>query len=272
MTSPEHKTSCENQIERFLAGENPDRDHLESCEQCRQMIATIAAIKKDAAPANPALEFPHLKAAVMKRLKPVLKSKFAEERSESFLHSWFFKLALGAAAFVLLLSMTLPVLRQKAPDQTVVRNSLPIVLTQNFKISVNGQAEKEVSLDNPVSLFAGEAAQITLPDASTLKVDGPARLSIAPRGFHLASGFLTASVCKGKGTFVATTPHGQIEVLGTVFSCDSTAQKTVVKVIEGKVKVKPDQGSEQVLSAGETAEMHNEVSTGSETIPSIDSE
>lgn len=271
MSTQKIKNSCEHEIDRFITENRCDLNHLENCEQCSQIIATITAIKKDAAPANPALEFPHLKAAVMKRLKALLKSNSAKECSHSFLHNWFFKMAFSAVVFALVLTIALPLLRQHPPKPTIVINSLPIALTQNFKISINGQAEKEVLLDNPVSLFAGETAQITIPDGSTLKVEGPARLNIAPRGFHLASGFLIATVCKGKGTFVASTPHGQIEVLGTVFSCNSTAQKTIVKVIEGKVKIKPEKEPERLLNAGETAQMHSEAFY-SETIPSIDSE
>lgn len=272
MNIQELTKSCENAVEQALSGNPANQEHVAGCEQCRQMIATISAIRNEAAPADLSAEFPQLKASVMKRLRPILKEKYGDERSESFLQSWFFKFTLGAAALLLIFSMTIPIIGDKIPDKISGKNSLPIVLTQNFSISVNRSEARSVSLDNPVSLFSGETAEITLPDSSILKVEGPARLTLAPRGFHLASGFLTATVSKGKGTFTGTTPHGQIEVLGTVFSCDSTAQKTVVKVIEGKVKVKPDKGSEKILTAGETAEMHNEASPDSETIPSIDSE
>ena len=178
---------------------------------------------------------------------------------------------MAGAALVLAIALTMPSVQPPSPKD-LSKQALPIVLTQNFKLSVNDGPVKEISLDNPVALFAGERAVITVPDGSVLKAEGPARLTLTPQGFHLASGFLTASVAKESKEFIGTTPHGQIIVLGTVFSCNSTAQKTIVKVIEGKVKVKPDQGPEKILKAGETAEMLGETADESETIPSIDSE
>ncbi len=268
MTSQELSKECEDVLDQALSGKGPNQTHLSACRQCRHTLATIQAISE--LPTATAIEYQTLKGQVMKRLIPILKEKYADEKPVSFFQSWFFRLALGAAALILAFSVSFPMLNKDVPVKP--RNSLPIVLTQNFKISVNGEAKKEVSLDNPVSLQPGEKATITIPDGSSLKVEGPARLTIAPRGFHLTSGFLTASVVKNPQTFTASTPHGQIFVLGTVFSCDSTTHKTVVKVIEGRVKVKPDQGSEKVLSAGDSVEMQADAVNASETIPSIDSE
>ncbi|MEW6710587.1 MAG: FecR family protein [Candidatus Riflebacteria bacterium] len=268
MTSQQLSKECEDVLDQAINGKSLNQPHLSACQQCRHTLATIQAIRE--LPAVSAAEYPALKSQVMKRLIPILKEKYADEKPVSFLQSWFFRLALGAAALVMVFAVSFPMLNKDVPVEP--RNSLPIVLTQNFKISVNGGAVKDVSLDNPVSLLPGEKATITIPDGSSLQVEGPARLTIAPRGFHLTSGFLTASVVKNPQTFAASTPHGQIFVLGTVFSCDSTTHKTVVKVIEGRVKVKPDQGSEKVLSAGESVEMQADTVNASETIPSIDSE
>jgi hypothetical protein len=271
MTSPETKSVCENTVEQAIDGCSIDQNHVQNCRECRAVIATISAIK--AAPVPDEVVFPALKQKVMLRLTPILKEKYSEERAVSFMQSWFFRLGIAGASLILVIAMALPWFRQ-VPAVTRHHSELPIVLTQVFQMSVNGGEMKEVSLDNPISLFSGEAAEIRVPDGSILKVQGPARMSVAPRGFHLASGYLTASVTSSNKAFVATTAHGQIQVLGTVFSCDSTAQKTVVTVIEGKVKIKPDHGPEKILSAGETAEMRNgkENATDSETIPSVDSE
>lgn len=271
MNNPQTTANCEHALDMAMNGDSQGQQHIESCPDCQAMLATIDKIKTTAAPANHSKDFPELKFKLMQRLAPIVKQKFREEKTESFIQSWFFKLSLAGAALILAIALTIPSLQ--APSQKVLsKPPLPIVLTQNFKISVNNGPVKEVSLDNPIALFAGEKAEITVPDGSVLKAEGPARLNVTPRGFHLASGFLSASVAKESKEFVATTPHGKITVLGTIFSCNSTAQKTVVKVIEGKVKVKPDHGAEKILSVGETTEMLADTADVSETIPSIDSE
>jgi hypothetical protein len=228
-------------------------------------------MSKNAGPEDYSKEFPGLKARVLKRLQPVLEQKYQKTAERSIFSSWFFRFALIGAAVILLVVIQFNAGTRVANKQ---KPALPIQLSQGFRISVNKKPAQQVSMDNPVSLFKSEKAVITLPEGSRLKVQGPARLSISPRGFHLTRGALTAEVSKRPETFTGTTPHGKIEVLGTIFSCETTPNKTTVRVVQGKVKVIPDKGKHEILKAGDSTEMKNKkgISAASETIPSIDSE
>ncbi len=262
--------TCHETIEQVINDQEAN-PHLETCESCQIMAQTTRAIKKVGKPADYEKDFPGLKEKVLHRIIPIFKKRFQAEKSNeaSFFSGWVFKLAIATAAVVMFFALTF---RPTGPGPVKNPDYLPIKLMQTFKMSVNAKPLIEVSIDSPVSLFEGETAQIMVPDGSKLKVNGPARLSIMPRGFHLISGSLVAEVTRSNSSFTATTPHGKIEVLGTIFSCVSTSQKTTVKVIQGKVKVSPDKGSAVIIAAGETAEMNSKESSDSETIPSIDSE
>jgi hypothetical protein len=270
MNKSNNTNTCHETIEQVIDGQETS-SHLESCDSCRTMAQTAGTIKNDGKPADYANDFPGLKEKVLHRLMPIFKRRFqAEKRNEaSFFSSWVFKLAIATAAVVMFFALSF---RPTSSGSVNKADYLPIKLMQTFKMSVNAKPLIEVSIDSPVSLFEGETAQIIVPDGSKLKVSGPARLTVLPRGFHLISGSLVAEVTRSNSSFAASTPHGQIEVLGTIFSCISTSQKTTVKVIQGKVKVAPDNGSAVIITAGETAEMNSKKSSDSETIPSIDSE
>jgi uncharacterized cupin superfamily protein len=277
MSKQELTNTCKDAIEQVINGEklsDQNQTHVNTCPLCKEAVKTVKELTTNGAPADFSDEFSGLKQKVMQRILPIMNSRYAENKSESIISSWLFKLSLAGAALLILVATFFPAFQNTPAHRPGFQNNLPIQLSQSFKISVNGKPFIEASLDNPISIFNGETAEIQVPDGSTLKVTGPARLNVAPRGFHLVSGTLIAKVAKHSTSFTGTTPHGTIEVLGTVYSCESTAHKTVVKVIEGKVRVTPDNGSAVILQAGETTEMSagDAVSSDSETIPSINSE
>ncbi|GAB4271484.1 MAG: hypothetical protein Kow0029_09230 [Candidatus Rifleibacteriota bacterium] len=277
MKARELTNTCKNTIEQIIDGKElteESKAHTSSCKSCQLVISTTKEIVENGEPANFSDLYPDLKQKVMKRLVPVMNQKFKAQKPTSIFSEHFFRFVFAGAAIILAFIAIVPKVHRPLPEKKTYLSSDAINSAQVFEISVNGNTAIKSSLDNPVSLFANETAEITIPDGSSLKVRGPARLAICPRGFHLIEGSLTAKVARGNTKFTGTTPHGKIEVLGTVFSCESTAQKTVVKVIEGKVKVIPDIGTAVTLTAGESTEMmtSDAVSSDSETIPSIDSE
>lgn len=279
MNSPEISEKCQKCLDAIMSGQLPDREmqaHMASCQACIQAVHTLESLKREDS-AFSHESYPELKLKIMRRLEPVLEKSRMAQVHEKTCFSWslLFRTSF-AIAVVMLVCFSLFIGRGPAIVVSPPEVDLAETATRadSFMLALNGKEATQISLDNPVSVFAGETAEITVPDGSKLKVVGPARLTVAQRGFHLLQGRLQASVVKGAGEFIGTTPHGQIVVLGTVFICETDARKTLVEVVSGKVKVTADGSEPKLLSAGEKIEMcqSGAVSTETETIPAIDSE
>jgi hypothetical protein len=272
MTTDNLTNTCIETLEQVIDEKVPvATQHLETCETCKQISTTAHAIKTSGAPADYSDEFPGLKQRIMHKIEPVFRARYQQTSSVSDMFSaWGLKLALAGAAFLVLFAMFSSPRMPVSLDHS--DTPLPIKLVQTFKMTINEGPKIDKSMDAPVTLDSDQIAEIIVPDGSTLTVSGPAKLNVFPRGFHLIEGNLIAKVTKSRKDFKATTPHGKISVLGTIFSCDTTSRRTTVKVLQGKVRVTPDQGQSIILTAGESTEMQNKIITDSETIPSIDSE
>lgn len=279
MNSPETSDKCQKYMDSLINGQGRQtadselREHLAVCPACAQLCANLELLhKEESAFSNES--HPELKLKIMRRLEPALaKRREVGGGISTLLPSWLWQMSF-AMVVVLVAWYSLFNGQQTLVSPPQIDQIMTAAAPGSFIISVNGGAQTQSSMDNPVSLFVNETAAITAPDGSNLKVTGPARLNVMPRGFHLLQGRLEADVARGKGEFVGTTPHGQITVLGTVFICETDNRKTTVEVVSGKVLVKPDGQAVQFLSAGEKTEMYQSgsVSTETETIPAIDSE
>lgn len=276
MADKEHNKICQDCLETLIDRSSADNrvlQHLQTCESCRQAANTLSLIKSEVT-AFVGENHPDLRLKIIKRLAPLVAARKEAAKTEAtFNFAWLWKFSL---AFVILAALLTP-LQQPAKVTTPPAGSpqiagLPTQLS--FKLSLNGGESREVSLDNPVALFAGDSGEITLPDRSRLVVSGPARLTLAPRGFHLLQGQVRAEVARGTEEFSATTPHGIITVLGTVFVCETHARFTTVEVLSGKVRVSSDNAPAVILGPGEKSRMGQQTvgSTETGTIPSLDSE
>jgi len=269
------KNICQQAIEAIInSNVNEKLDlHIRGCSECRQMADTISALKKHDS-AFGYQENLNLKKRVINRILPIIQATENLKKgpaANEFSWKWLFAAALTAAFF-----FSINLLQQPQKQQTDNLQQLPIVARDNsatFDISVNGKAFVKASMDNPVSLFNNETAIINLGQDSTISISGPARLTVQPKGFHLLSGKATATVKPGSGNFTATTVHGRIEVLGTIFSCETSPSGTIVSVERGRVKVSDNSGKEKILSAGEKIQIgQNDNSSGKEGIPLISKE
>ena len=92
-----------------------------------------------------------------------------------------------------------------------------------------------------------------MPDGSELLARGPAALHARNRSFHLSVGIVQARVKPGNESFIATTPHGSVEVVGTVFTLKTASEGTSVEVTEGKVLVRFHGTPPSLLTAGQIA-------------------
>ena len=277
MENGERDKLCQDCLESVLDRQSPDSrtlQHLQSCAECRQIVSTLALLKREDT-AYGDESHPELKLKLIKKLAPLVAAR-GEVPKPSLIASfaWLWKLSIAVIVLVIAWSTltTRPADTTKPPAGIPHVASLPA--QHSFALVVNGGESHQVSMDNPVALFANDSGEITLPDQSRLLVKGPARLTLAPRGFHLLQGHVRAEVARGTDEFVATTPHGIITVLGTVFVCESHSRYTTVEVLSGKVRVSSDHAPATVLGPGEKSRMGQQTANTSETetIPSLDSE
>lgn len=269
------KDKCQQTIEVIIDGQIDDacQSHLSACESCRQITANVSALTYLSSSYDDS-EHLNLKKRVINRLAPLIKNGPATvpAKNSSSWYRWLISLSLaGSLAIMLMIS------NQPAPVEPGAANRPPIIAvaeSQTFSMSINGKASATISMDSPVSLFNNENALIKLADDSEIMVEGPSRLTIKPRGFHLLAGKATATVEPGKTSFVATTIHGRVEVLGTIFTCETSPRTTIVSVKRGRVKVVANDGNEKILGAGESSHLTSENDVGSKTegIPKISQE
>ncbi len=281
MTSQNQNAMCQKCLEAITGQEPQHLDpemlhHLETCSSCARQLKVFEQLRQEGS-AFSGDSCPELKLNIMRRLEPALEqrrmARAAAASTSSF--NWLWKLfpALATVLIVTVLIFNSMSPRGNTPAQ---HGSAGISTSSStgYRLALNNAAPVTVSLDNPVTLGENETAIVTGPDGSSFKVMGPARLNVMPRGFHLLNGHLQAEVIPGLGEFTGTTPHGQITVLGTVFTVDTDQRHTRVAVISGRVKVQADGKEAIVLAAGEKTEISQQtnVSTQTETIPALDNE
>ncbi len=282
MTSPQDSTICQ-KCREAISGSEADllrdpslQQHLATCPECASMLNTIGHLRQQGS-AFAGESYPELKIRIMQRLEPALQQRrnaAAEPARPTFVTgNWFLKLASVFCITVLGIILIYQNFNPATPGPAAPPQAVISTAPTSFMIALNAGTPTQVSLDNPISLFKGDSAVINVPDGSTLHVTGPARLNVCPRGFHLLQGQIKAEVVAGKGEFVATTPHGQITVLGTVFTVTTDQRRTLVEVTSGRVRVSGDNHTETVLNAGEKTEMYQPgISSETEIIPAVDSE
>lgn len=279
MTNPQTTDLCHRCLEALTSSEAhlhaPEiQAHLSSCSSCRQMLETLEHLRREGS-AFAGESHPELKLKIMRNLEPALEKRRACQSSTgpTQTRGWFWLLssclAVVLVAFVSLYTLNRqPILTPPEPIQHFTA-SVPT----SFIMSMNGKTPIEISLDSPVSLFAGEAASIIVPDGSQLHVEGPARLNVLPRGFHLLQGHLRAEVAAAGTDFTGTTPHATITVLGTVFSVTADQRHTRVEVSSGRVRVEADGRAPLILNTGDVTEISpHSPTTETEIIPEIDNE
>lgn len=240
---------CERFLEEIINGKALSAEcqlHVEKCRECQTMRQTVLAFRKEST-AYATLEMAERSKKVLAQVMPRIAlnhtpwfAQWAEKMVQ-----WQFSIAL---ACVIMLVVLLPSL---IPHQ----NGEGVLLKGEYQIAfADGKVEKR-SLGTGFSLTTGKA-QLRTSDGSVLDVDGPISLLVRNRGFLMESGRLVASVTHSPDPFIGETPHGTIQVLGTVFMCQVEEKDTKVSVVSGSVRVTPKNGPATVLSAGQSIGMN----------------
>jgi hypothetical protein len=270
---------CQQILEEIIDGKSDDitHAHLENCPDCRQVAASLAQL----ATLDSALDSsgnPGLKKRVLNRLSPIMTAR--QHRPQPQAHpaaknsylAWLLGLSFAGAMAVIMFFGNQPMPLPERLPVTPVKTAA--VDSQTFTLSLNQQPPATVSMDSPVSLFNNETALIRLPDNSTIQLEGPARLTVKPRGFHLLSG-------KAQPALPQTTrpllPPPSMDGLrfSARFSHALPARLTPTVAVErGKVRVIDNSGRETILIAGEKTRITTDDDAASKTegIPRISEE
>ncbi len=104
-----------------------------------------------------------------------------------------------------------------------------------------------IAVGTPLTLAAGEATLLDLPNAGRVELRGPAEVRFdAPLAWTLTRGELTADITPGGPGFRVTTPCAVVYVTGTVFRVNAAAKGTALSVARGTVRLENARGSQAV--------------------------
>ena len=228
---------CLDFIEEFTGTQplsSDARDHLAQCPGCQGIAADAGKLRSQAS-AFPDAAPPALRQKVLTRLAP-------PPAPAPFWQAWFQPLFVTAAALVLLFV----VFTQPGSPPAAGPGGA-------WEVSIDGRPRQAFLPDRPFQVASGSEALIAMPDGSELLARGPAALHARNRSFHLSVGIVQARVKPGNESFIATTPHGSVEVVGTVFTLKTASEGTSVEVTEGKVLVRFHGTPPSLLTAGQIA-------------------
>ena len=139
-----------------------------------------------------------------------------------------------------------------AAEPTRVKSRRPL-----FAVGLGVAATAAVALVATHFVHTSDVATIDttvqqLADGTTYIAEPGTEVTVlAPRKVRI-SGTALLDVAPGKGTFVVETERGRIEVLGTRFVVEASADKTSAAVVRGEVVLASSDG-EVTLHAGEQA-------------------
>lgn len=243
---------CEKFLEEITNGKMLSAEcqlHVERCRECQNMRQTVMAFRKEST-AYATLEMSERSKKILSQVMPRIAlnhTPWFAQLAEKMVH-WQFSFAL---ACVIMLVVLMPNL---LPHQ----NGGGVPLKGEYQIAFSdGKVEKR-SLGTGFSLASGKA-QLRTADGSVLDVSGPISLLVRNRGFAMEKGQLVASVTHSPDPFIGETPHGTIQVLGTIFECQVEEKDTKVSVVSGSVRVAPRNGPAVTLSAGQSIGMSHQV-------------
>jgi len=234
--------------------------HLEGCAACRgkaELWRTLLPGMRTLAPTPPTdLAARRLQVDVMRALRAPAAARRALPRLKTFLAGGLV-LAGAAAAIVLWLHAartTTTTARAPAPYATV-KQIAGRAVTHGQTLAVGAP----LSTGAEIEVAAEAGAELGLDRGSTVRLAGPARLTLAGTArdveLRLGDGTLEAEVAHrlANETFVVSTRDARVEVRGTRFRVTTGAAGSTVRVDEGIVAVRFADGSSRLVAAGEEA-------------------
>lgn len=235
---------CQRLSDSLLNGkENPDlAGHIATCVDCQRLQQNIQRLNG-------------LRSAFFPPASPASIRSIVDQVFPAPTFPWPLTLltltaALGILVFSLIAVSSISPSSATRPPSKVVP-ALPGQQIKPLPVAANPGLHPDT---RRIIMAAGERL-VTAPDGTQFELSGRVDLRILDRGFILQEGMIIAHVKPGKGPFIGKTPHGTIEVVGTVFKVMVKIDRTFVSVLDGRVKIRPLRGAPRNLSVAEGFEM-----------------
>ena len=229
--------------------------HNEGCLSCRERAALwrgLVPALRDAVPADPdAMATRRMQIEVERRLA----KEVAPAPAPRWRTWWAPAVGLAAAAAMLVLWLRVGNAPPAPPVGYAAFESVRGTVTLGDRPSA---VAGRVPVGGPIVLAADAAARLALDSGATVRVEGPARLSLDGSArdvaIRLTSGKVDAEVAHRRPdeTFAVITADMRVEVRGTRFSVLARAAGSRVEVTEGRVAVALAGGRTSLVSAGES--------------------
>lgn len=232
------KPECDQFLDQYIDDRlsEPAAKHLSGCLDCQELRTSLQTIKSQGSLLEPAHALLQKKisqsvAAHSQASIPLIDSLITlltGLRKPQFALAVLVLLALPGVIYYLHSPGAIPVLPLKTPD----------------------------TLTAPWVSLASRSEIFNDGKGTTIANSGPAVVKFHPMELDVKSGEIISTIEPGSyPLFKIRTPHGSVQVVGTIFHTTVTAADTVVKVIRGKVLVSPKIGPVKTIVAGESASM-----------------
>ncbi|HYE05911.1 MAG TPA: FecR family protein [Planctomycetota bacterium] len=164
-----------------------------------------------------------------------------------------FPLAAALAAVAATIAVALIVAREPSPAPPSVA-----WLVAGRAVVADAAATAPVAIAAGVAIRADGAATIAYADGTTIALDAGSRLALdgdaVAKRIRLDAGAIGMDVPPQASALRIASPHGDAEILGTLFTLDVAAHRTRLDVVHGRVRLTAKGGASAVVGAGEWAE------------------
>ena len=228
--------------------------HLEGCASCRERAALWRALTPGMRAVTP--DAPD--AMTARRMQIEVERRLVAQPSAAPPPRW--RLVWAPALAVAAVAAIVAVRSRAVPSPVAVSAvGYAAVSSSRGTFTVGGRAVSagtRVAIDAPIAVAAGGAGELALDGGSTLRVEGPAELTLAGGArdavVHLAGGRVSAHVARRQQgeTFAVVTRDLRVDVRGTQFSVVASAAGSRVAVTEGRVEVRFADGRSTFVNAG----------------------
>ena len=234
--------------------------HLSVCEECQAVERSLKLLSAER-PHYFSSSSPSLCKKVTDRAVEIISDKESGRSLLDILSDAALSWRIAAGFVSLAVIAALLVWTGVTPDHKTVDDSRDAPLTVSvpdvqLRYSVDSADSESLvffPIEQPFDLDGIETVSLSGPDGSSFEFQGPGRVTINQRGFHLAAGAIRATVSKAPGNFLATTPHCSVEVLSTIFSIEVLIDRSVVSVEKGRIRVTDNAMTvEKVLCEGDS--------------------
>lgn len=231
------------QLDKWQGVTSPDADrrleeHASTCPSCREEASSdvpsvLSLLRRTEDTYEPS-------SALWNRIEAAMTPASASPTRRTW---GIFRVAaalIAAAALFVAWQSTQGTERAVRPTAAVVKDALG---------SSSPALGTSIAVGTPLTLAAGEATLLDLPNAGRVEIRGPAEVRFdKPLAWTLTRGELTADIIPGRQGFSVSTPCAEVSVTGTVFRVNAAAKGTALTVARGTVRLANAKGAQAVAA------------------------